>query len=134
MHYHNTAYHNTQKFAAKLCTKRWSDSPTSLITTLNWPSLCARRSRQKAQLCRRIIKNESIIPPSPYFSPPAFRNTRTQHAHVVRVPFARTTSFQSSFFISACHLWNRLPEHIISLPSSRSFKAALLKLPTFLPI
>ena len=60
---------SVQRFAAKLCTKRWSDSPTSLISALNWPTLHSRCSRQKVLLCRRIIKNESIISPSPYFSP-----------------------------------------------------------------
>ena len=48
---------SVQKFAAKLCTKRWSDSSDSLVSGLNWATLRYRRSRLKAQLCRRIILN-----------------------------------------------------------------------------
>ena len=36
-----------------------------------------------------------------------------------------STSFQSSFTVSACQLWNSLPNQVITL-SSRSFKSALL--------
>ena len=84
-----------QGIAAKLCTKRWSEPPTILASDLNWPALC---SRQKVLLCRRIIRNKSIISPSPYFFPPPHPNPRTHHPHSVHVLFARTTSFQSSFF------------------------------------
>ena len=79
---------SVQRFAAKLCSKRWSDSPTTLSKALNWPTLHSRRSRQKVMLCRRIFKNESIISPSSYFSPPAHLNSRLYHPHSVRVPFA----------------------------------------------
>ena len=65
------------------------------------------------------------------FSPPPHPNPRTHLPHTVHVPFARTTSFQSSFFVSVCNLWNSLREEVVSLPSSRSFKAALLQLPSF---
>ena len=120
-----------QGFAAKLCTKRWSVPSTLVTSDLNWPTIRSRRSRQKVLLCRRIIRNESIISPSSYFSPPPHPNPRTHLPHTVHAPFARTTSFQSSFFVSVCNLWNSLPEEVVSLPSSRSFKAALLQLPSF---
>ena len=120
---------SVQRFAAKLCTKRWSASPTELTSTLNWPSLC---SRQKVLLCRRIIKNKSIISPSSYFSPLAHLNSQIHHLYSVCIPFAHTVSFQKSFFISVCHLWNSLPENVINMPSSRSFKTAFLRLPSFI--
>ena len=123
---------SVQRFAAKLCSKRWSDSPTTLSKALNWPTLHSRRSRQKVMLCRRIFKNESIISPSSYFSPPAHLNSRLYHPHSVRVPFARTAFFQTSFFISVCHLWNSLPEQVVSLSTSRLFKVALSHLPPFI--
>ena len=89
---------SVQKFAAKLCMKRWSDSSDSLVSGLNWATLRYRWSRLKAQLCRRIILNEPIISPSSYFSPPPHFNPRSHHHRSVCVPFARTASFQSSFF------------------------------------
>ena len=128
----NDQLESVQRFAAKLCTKRWSDPSVSLISNLNWSTLCSHRSRLKIQLCRQIIMKESIISPLSYFTPPPHLNPRSHHHRSVCVPFARTASFQSSFFISACHLWNSLPGHVVSLPSSRSFKAALLHLPCFI--
>ena len=95
----------------------------SIVTSdLNWPTLRSCCSRQKVLLCRRIIRNESIISPSPYFSAPAHPNPRTHLPHTLCVPFARTASFQSSFFVSVCNLWNSLPEEVVTLPSSRSLR------------
>ena len=120
---------SVQSFAAKLCTKRWSASSHELTQSLNWPPLHTRRSRQKTQLCRRIIKNESIIPPSSYYHPVTHSNPRIHHSFSVTVPFARTTSFQRSFFVSSCVLWNSLPNDLVTLTTARAFKAALLHLP-----
>ena len=120
---------SVQSFAAKLCTKRWSASSHELTQSLNWPPLHTRRSRQKTQLCRRIIKNESIIPPSSYYHPVTHSNPRIHHSFSVTVPFARTTSFQCSFFVSSCVLWNSLPNDLVTLTTARAFKAALLHLP-----
>ena len=121
---------SVQSFAAKLCTRSWSDSSRRLFHSLNWPSLRSRRSRQKALLARRIIRNESIIP-STYYRPPNHLNPRIHHAQSVSAPFARTTSFQSSFFVSSCSVWNSLPYDVISLTTPRAFKAALSRLPAF---
>ena len=75
---------------------------------------------------RHIIKNKSIINFSILiFLPPPHPNPRTHHFHTIHIPFARTSSF------SVCNLWNSLPEEVVSLPSSRSFKAALSQLPPF---
>ena len=101
---------SVQRFAAKLCSKRWYN----IIQALNWPTLHSRRSRQKVLLCTSLL------------------NSRTYHLYSVRVPFARTASFQTSFFISACHLWNSLPEQVVSLSASRLFKVALSHLPPFI--
>ena len=88
---------NKLEFVQRLCTKRWSDSPTSLMSSLNWPTLCLRRSRQKSQLCRWIIRYESIdhqpiflLPPPP---PPSQLNPRASHSLSVNVTCARTSAF-----------------------------------------
>ena len=55
---------SVQSLAARRCCKCRSVPSSSLIASLNWPSLQSRHQRQKAQLCRRIICSESIIPSS----------------------------------------------------------------------
>ena len=121
---------SVQRLAAKLCSKCWSDSSPQILSSLKLPSLRSHRIRQKAQLCRRIIRNESIIQPHSYFHPLSNPNPRIHHSCPVSVPFSRTTSFQSSFFVSACQPWNSLPDSVVTLTSARSFKAALLQLPS----
>ena len=79
---------SAQRFAAKLCTKRWSDSPSLLTASLNWPSLC-----------RRIIRKESIIPPCLYFSPRLW-NSLPEDV----VPTLNTTFLQARSFI---------PHHVV---------------------
>ena len=106
---------SVNKFAAKICTKRWS-GPSSLFH-LGWSDLSTRRKIQKLMIYRRILHNYSIIPPTAYFSSPpksATRSSILKHA-----PFARTKSFQLSFFVSVCHLWNHLPLPITLLSSTR---------------
>ena len=36
------------------------------------------------------------------------------------------------FFVYACRSWNSLPEYVVDLPSSHSFKAGLSHLPSFI--
>ena len=113
---------SVQKFAARLCTKRWDDPYTSLLTTLSWTPLSSRRSQQKVTLCRRILKGESILPPASFSLHPHPNPRLNHHDQLLTVPFARTVSFQSSFFVSVVRLWNSLPSEIISCASLFTFK------------
>ena len=104
----------------------------SPLSHLGWSDLATCRKIQKVLLCRRILRNQSIVLPSAYFSSPMSNtcsfpvsNTRSSPVsntrsstlkRAVSIPFARTKSFQSSFFVSVCHLWNSLPFHITYCP------------------
>ena len=80
-------------------------------------------------ICHRILHNHSIIPPTAYFSSPPKSATRSSILkHAIFIPFARTKSFQLSFFVSVCHLWNHLPLPITLLSSTRLFKLSILRL------
>ncbi len=62
-------------------------------------------SRQKVTLCRRIIRGESILQSSRFTLNPKL-NPRLYH-HDQLIPFAKTLSYQSSFFVNAvplCHV------------------------------
>ena len=67
-------------------------------------------------LCRRILHNHSIIPPTAYSLLPRSTTRSSILKHAIFIPFARTKSFQLSFFISVCHLWNHLPLPITCCP------------------
>ena len=111
---------SVQRFAARLTTKQWQASTQNqLLHTLNWTPLCVRRKKQKAMVCRRILLGHSVIPSS-YLTPTPRPNPRTNHLIPLLTPFARTTLYQSSFFVSCVPIWNHLPESVISAPSSHS--------------
>ena len=115
---------SVQRFAARLVTKHWSSPPDQLIHSLNWPTLQARRRKQKVMVCRRILSGHSILPPS-LLTPHPNPNPRRHHSYPLATPFARTSLYQSSFFISCTHLWNCLPDSIVCAPSTLSFKQKL---------
>ena len=115
---------SVQKFAAKLATRRWSDSYDSLLARLNWPLLSIRHKQQKVTLCRRILREESAIP-STYFSPHPHPNPRRHHQCALYAPFARTSAFKFSYFISVVCVWSSLPSSVVNVTSSFSFKRCL---------
>ena len=75
-------------------------------------------------VCACIIKGCSIIPPT-HFSLQPHPNQRLYHLCPLSTPFARTSAYQASFFISCTHLWNSLPDHVVCVPSACSFKHRL---------
>ena len=95
---------SVQSFATKLCSERWSASSAEVSLLMNLPPLRSCRIRQKAQLSRRIIRHESILPFSSYFNPlPPFQSLYSPFTFS-HCTICRTTSFQHSFFVSACTL------------------------------
>ena len=113
-----------QRFAARLVTKCWSSPPDQLIHSLNWSTLQTRRKKQKVMVCRRILLGHSILPHS-LLTPHPNPNPRRHHSYPLVTPFARTSLYQSSFFISCTHLWNCLPDSTVCAPTTSSFKRKL---------
>ena len=106
-----TKLESVQRLAARLTTKRWSASPDNLLNSLKWTTLWARRKKQKVMVCARILNGCSIIPPT-HFSLHPHPNQRLHHSCPLSTPFARTSTYQASFFISCAHLWNSLPDYM----------------------
>ena len=92
---------SVQTFALRLATKCWAASGEQLRQSLSVPTLAARRRQEKLCLCQHILRGESVIPPL-MFILVAHPNPYTQHSCPLVVPFARTNTFQSTFFIDCC--------------------------------
>ena len=111
---------DTQKFALKICTKRWNYNYTNLLQLANLPALVNRRSYLKLCSLFKIVKGLSYFPPDmikervsyPYFytGPP-----------LLFCPFARTNSYKFSFIPSSVSLWNNLPTDALSSESVCTF-------------
>ena len=118
------ALDNVQKFAGRVVTQMWCRDLSSLQSDLNWQPLELRRCMIKLKVCFNIINNLSCIPPTT-FRPHPSPSPRYPHTRIFSRPFASTSSYLSSFFISVIPFWNYLPAVIVNSTSSSSFKKRL---------
>ena len=119
-----------QKFALRICSKRYHDSYESLLDLLEIPTL--RNRRLYVTLCTfyKII-NELVY--FPWFSimPLPSSSIRHCHPHCFKT-FARCNGLKYSFVLSAVHLWNNLPLEAVSSADLRAFKFRIYVSPLFL--
>ena len=115
-----------QNRAARLVTGTLFRTPTDkLLKDLGWNKLKTRREMHKITLYHTLNSHmqktpnyiKSIIPDTR--SQRTGRTLRNHRNHTLQPH--RTTSYQSSFFLSTAKLWNHLPESLRSLPHT-SFK------------
>ena len=93
---------------------RYSSSVAAMLTRLQWPSLQERRAQYKVYMIHRMV-NSLVDTPSNVYLIPVTRASASLRGHSQRfqVPFARTQTYQTSFFPHAIRLWNSLPESTI---------------------
>ena len=111
-----------QKFACKVCLKRWSIPYHDMLSQLHIPSLKDRRKSMRLCTLYKIIHGFSDYPSpplqtriSPYFS-------RHLHSWSLLQPFARTCQYKNSFFPNTICSWNSLPADITSSTSLNIFR------------
>ena len=98
-------------------------SVSTMISQLGWSSLQQRRSHTKIIMLYRIVHHLVAIPPEIYLQPT--QSASRTHHHQYLVPYARTQTYQYSFFPSTIRLWNHLPEEVIAAPTLDTFRAQL---------
>ena len=98
--------------AARFVSKdyRRTSSVTSMLNKLQWQTLQERRAQAKVVLLYRIVHQLVAIPAPMLVQPVSVRNLH----HQFLVPFARTTTYQHSFFPNTIRLWNSLPATVAS--------------------
>ena len=115
---------------------RWS-FPISTIVAVPHHLVTSIYLSQCRNLPRDCALKDGMTPSSPPCRGPHCHSTKSvaeysegthpnprlnHHDQLLTVPFARTVSFQSSFFVSVVRLWNSLPSEIISCDSLFTFK------------
>jgi len=116
-----------QKLALKICTKQWTTSYSTLLTLTRVPSLEKRRQILKLCYIFKILNNIYTFPePQPLQLQSNGGDHRTRsHNRKLVVPFARTNSYQFSFFCHTPRLWNELPSEIVQSTNVELFKERL---------
>ena len=116
-----------QEFAAKVTTKQWTKHGSICVAELNWPTLKDRRKLAKLCLCRRILRGESLIPPSA-FTPHPSSSVRHVNSMPLFLPRVRTDYNRGSFFVSVVRAWNDLPDYLVKSNSFTAFKRSIKNL------
>jgi hypothetical protein len=91
-----------------------TSSVTSMLQTLQWPTLAERRARIKATMMYRIVNGLVAIPPTEL-------HTSTTTARFI-VLYARMQLYRHSFFPDTIRIWNGLPQPLVESTSLETFK------------
>ena len=117
---------SVQKFAMRVCCKRWDLSYEDMLQQLNIPPLTTRRKYLKLTTLFNIQNGTS------YFRPGIFTHSTYPHSLRSRIcnltrPLTRTNYFHNSFVPSTISLWNKLPPNVKTIHSISNFKFALCR-------
>lgn len=114
-----------QKFALRVCSKKWRANYDRLLNNFRISTLYGRRKILK--LCTLFcIFNGAMSLPSP---PISIKSTPYSCRHCnnlqLLVPHSRSTAFLHSFFVETIESWNNLPFDVSTISSLSSFKFQL---------
>ena len=105
------ALESVQKFACKVCLKRWDMDYESTLQQLELTSLSQRHNFLKLTTMYNII-NGTLYFPTGYFVQNYFPYSSSHGTLNYIRPFARTNYLYSSFVPSVISLWNNLPDSV----------------------
>ena len=114
----------TQHFALKMCSHKWDNDYSSLLSTFNLPTLSIRRSISKLCLLYKITNNLLYFPSDMFIRKP-LPSYASRHFDPLTftIPFSHSSASQNSFVPSVLSLWNPLPSHVKSSSSLITFKS-----------
>ena len=125
---HINALESLQKFALKVCTKKWNASYENLLELSGLPTLASRRTNLKLCFLYRVLHNPSLYTTAPLLHRNIPVNVRNASLHSLVRPFAHTNSYFYSFFPHSISLWNDLPSVCQIASNLTSFKYHLTRL------
>ena len=114
---------SVQKFALRVCSKQWDWGYSELMDMFNLPSLENRRLYLKLCHLFKIVHGLCNFPSDVVV--PKSNPSHISRSYTLHQPFARTSSFYSSFIPDSIRRWNYLPEDIVCAPTYARFKTSL---------
>ena len=104
------ALESVQKFALRLCCKKWYAAYLQLLDSTGLTTLNAEHKIAKLCFLYKIVNNLTSFPANIIrFRSPVVFHIRSCHALLLFVPHVRTGYCYFSFVHSSCKLWNTLP-------------------------
>ena len=115
---------NVQKFALKMCSKRWDLGYAQLLELFDVPELSERRLYLDLCTLFKIVHNHFYFPPN-IFHEHTGRTHRAVRPLLLHCPFSRTNYFYNSFVLRTSTTWNALPTSLVTNASINHFKLGL---------
>ena len=108
-----------QRRAARFVKNQYSQSSSviKLLDQLHWQTLRERGAQAKVVMFYKIIHGIVSIPTSALSQPIVVRG----YSHRYLIPFARTVTYQRSYFPDTIRLWNSIPPTIAACRDVETF-------------
>ena len=116
---------SVQRFALKMCLKRWDLGYQDLLDLSQLPTLENRRLYLKLCTLYKIIHGYFYFPSNVFVLQVNRHSCSLPLIHQLR---AHTNAFQSSFVPSSVSVWNHLPHEALTAHSINSFKSLVAPL------
>ena len=120
---HTNAIENVQKFALRICSRKWNYSYRELLDLFQLPTLENRRLFLSLSTFFKIVYNLTFFPP--HHLPAHCPSSSLRHSHHFQyyIPHTHTNQFKHSFMPTCISLWNNLPLESVSCTTYSSFKS-----------
>ena len=106
---------NVQKFALKVCCKRWDLTYAEALEQTALPDLKARRTHLNLCYFYKLINGFFEFPNSPLTTRQLNYPTRSGRTNLYYQPYAHSNSFLHSFFPQTISLWNLFLSYLFLL-------------------
>ena len=116
------ALESVQKFALRICAKRWDQSYAELLDYFSVMTLTTRRTYMDLVMIFKIIHKLVIFQTSILPQRLHHHNLRSQRPSYIQPPKTRTNYFYKSFIPRTVNLWNYLPIHMTTAQSLQHYK------------
>ncbi len=116
-----------QNRTARFVTNNYNYNPgsmTSIMNTLDWPTLETRRTVNRLIIFHKIIYHQTATEIPQYY---LVTNRKTRHSHSANImqPRCNTSAYEYSFYPRTIRDWNKLPDNIVTDTDSDTFKGNL---------
>ena len=102
-----------------------TESITSMLSSLGWPSLQLRRKCARLTLLFKLLHNFLVISPEYLPVPSPVTTTRANHDFKFLHYKTSIDCYKFSFFPRTVPEWNALPSYIVNEQTLNSFKKSL---------
>ena len=114
-----------QKFAFRVCSKKWRANYDGLLDDFHSSTLYRRRKFLKLCTLFCILNGFLSLPSPPISIKSSSYSCRRCNKIQLLVPHSRSTAFQHAFIAETTESWNNLPFDVSTLSSLSSFKLLL---------